>query len=52
MIKKDALGDVPGYIIGDLQNIVQFALDDTTDVLDLTLNPGAPISYNMLPETD
>ena len=50
--EKDALGDVPGYIIGDLQNIVQFALDDTTDVLDLTLYPGVQISYDMLPEAD
>ena len=47
--EKAALGDVPGYIIGDLQNIVQFALDDTTDILDLTLNPGVQISYKMLP---
>jgi len=48
--EKDALGDVPGYIISDLQNIVQFALDDTTDILDLTLNAGVQISYKMLPE--
>ena len=47
--EKAALGDVPGYIINDLQNIVQFALDDTTDVLDLTLYPGVPVTYNMLP---
>ena len=47
--QKAALGGVPGYIIEDLQNIVQFALDDTTDVLDLTLYPGVPVTYNMLP---
>ena len=47
--EKAALGDVPGFIISDLQNIVQFALDDTTDILDLTLNSGVQISYKMLP---
>ncbi len=43
------LVDVPGYIISDLQAIVQFALDDEEDDLYLTLNPGDQISYNMLP---
>jgi len=47
--EKDALGDVPGYIIDDLQNIVQFALDDEEDDLDLTLNAGVQIWYTMLP---
>lgn len=44
-----ALGHVPGYIIDDLQNIVQFALDDEDDELELTLNDGEQFYYNMLP---
>ena len=47
--QKAALGDVPGFIISDLQNIVQFALDDEEDDLDLTLNAGDQFYYNMLP---
>ncbi|NOQ90672.1 MAG: DUF302 domain-containing protein [Gammaproteobacteria bacterium] len=49
--EKAALVTVPGKIIGDLQAIVQFALDDTTDILDLTLNDGVHINDNftMLP---
>jgi len=43
--EKDALGDVPGYIIDDLQFIVKHALDTSgTD-----LNDGDQIWYTMLP---
>jgi len=47
--EKAALGDVPGYIINDLQNIVQFALDDEDDELDLSLDPGVQFYFTMLP---
>jgi hypothetical protein len=46
--EKEALGDVPGYILSDLQKIVQYALDN-----DVTgLEPGAQISYTMFPEQE
>ena len=41
--EKEALGDVPGYILSDLQKIVQYALDyDVTG-----LEPGNQIWYTM-----
>jgi hypothetical protein len=43
--EKDDLGDVPGYIISDLQNIVQFALDTSGTELD----KGVQFWYSMLP---
>ncbi|MFV9616833.1 MAG: DUF302 domain-containing protein, partial [Gammaproteobacteria bacterium] len=43
-----ALGDVPGYIIDDLQFIVKHALDTS----DTELNSGVQFWYTMLPETD
>ena len=45
--EKAALGDVPGYIIDDLQYIVKHALDTSgTD-----LNEGVQFWYTMLPQT-
>ncbi len=44
--EKAALGDVPGYIIDDLQFIVKHALDTSGT----ELNEGVPISYTMLPD--
>ena len=43
--EKAALGDVPGYIISDLQYIVQFALDESGT----ELNEGVQFWYTMLP---
>jgi hypothetical protein len=43
--EKEALGDVPGYIIDDLQFIVKHALDNEVG----GLNEGAQIWYTMLP---
>ena len=43
--EKAALGDVPGYIIDDLQFIVQHALDTS----DTALHEGVQIWYTMLP---
>ena len=43
--EKASLGDVPGYINSDLQNIVQFALDNEVG----GLNDGVKFSFNMLP---
>ena len=43
--EKAALGDVPGFIINDLQFIVQHALDTSGTAL----NEGVQISYTMLP---
>ncbi len=43
--EKAALGDVPGYIIGDLQNIVNHALENEVGGLNL----GEQIWYTMLP---
>ncbi|RKZ68279.1 MAG: hypothetical protein DRQ44_04665 [Gammaproteobacteria bacterium] len=43
--EKAALGDVPGYILDDLQDIVQFALDSEVGGLEV----GVSFSYNMLP---
>jgi hypothetical protein len=43
--EKAALGDVPGYIIADLQNIVQFALDNEIGGLDA----GVQFYFTMLP---
>jgi uncharacterized protein (DUF302 family) len=47
--EKEALGDVPGYILNDLQTIVQYALDNG-DIDEL--NEGKQISYTMLPEQE
>ena len=44
--EKAALGDVPGYILDDLQDIAQFALDNEVG----ELNTGAQIWYTMLPQ--
>jgi uncharacterized protein (DUF302 family) len=43
--EKAALGDIPGYIIDDLQFIVKHALDTSG----IDLNDGVQIKYNMLP---
>ena len=43
--QKAALGDVPGYIIDDLQFIVKHALDTSGT----ELNEGVQIWYTMLP---
>ena len=43
--EKAALGDVPGYIIDDLQYIVQHALDTSG----IELDEGVQIWYSMLP---
>jgi hypothetical protein len=43
--EKAALGDVPGYINSDLQNIVQFALDNEIG----GLNNGEQFYFTMLP---
>jgi len=43
--EKAALGDIPGYIINDLQFIVKHALDTSG----IDLNEGVQIKYNMLP---
>jgi uncharacterized protein (DUF302 family) len=45
--QKDDLGEVPGYIIDDLQFIVKHALDTSGT----ELNEGVQIWYTMLPET-
>ncbi len=47
--EKDALVDVPGFIIGDLQNIVQFALDHSDAKPKLKLNAGEQFYFTMLP---
>ena len=44
--EKAALGDVPGYIIDDLQFIVKHALDNEVGGLN---DPGVQIWYTMLP---
>jgi hypothetical protein len=44
--QKDALGEVPGYIIDDLQFIVKHALDNEVGGLN---DPGVQIWYTMLP---
>ena len=44
--EKAALGDVPGYIINDLQFIVKHALDTSGT----ELNEGVQFWYNMLPD--
>ena len=41
--EKEALGDIPGYILSDLQIIVQYALDHE----DTVLNGGDQIWYTM-----
>jgi len=41
--EKDALGDVPGFILADLQYIVQHALDTSGT----ELNPPEQIWYTM-----
>ena len=46
--EKAALGDVPGYIIDDLQFIVKHALDTSGT----ELNEGAQIWYTMLPDEE
>jgi len=43
--EKAALVDIPGYISGDLENIVQYALDNSGK----SLNDGVQFYYNMLP---
>lgn len=43
--EKAALGDVPGFINSDLQNIVQFALDNEVGGLEA----GVSFSFTMLP---
>jgi hypothetical protein len=43
--EKAALGDIPGYISGDLEYIVQYALDTSG----IKLNEGVQFWYTMLP---
>lgn len=43
--EKDALGGIPALILGDLETIVQYALDNE----DTELAPGKQIWYTMLP---
>ncbi len=43
--EKSALGEIPGYINSDLQNIVQFALDNEIG----GLNGGTQFYFTMLP---
>jgi len=49
--QKEAFAAIPGNIMDDLQKIVAAALDyKYSKYLDIKLNPGVQISYDMLPQ--